>query len=396
MSTIHPVTFTSDEPNQAANEAPMEAEKTIIEVNHEIEFEPPVILEHLGEVMEAMYATLEDPDVTDFMINQHDRVFIEKFGKMQPTRFVLASTELVFQLAKILAEATGKAAALRDNFSLEGMLPEGHRITIIMPPAALHCPSISIRTFPKELVTLDHMVDGGQMTTQMAVFLKTAVAHRTNVIIAGNTSSGKTTLLNALTAHIDIKDRVVTIEDTPEIRAQRDNVVRLEINDVGEKRGPNYASARDLLRCTLRIRPDRIIMGEIRGAEAFDLLQAINTGHKGSMSTMHANTSREALARLEHMVSMANPDIPISHIRQHIAGSLNLLIQTLRDHDGHRRITHITELVGMEGDVFLTHDHFVYKRDAWGNQRHHWLYGNSRNLAVKEALEAASEVKGTR
>lgn len=387
MSSIHSL-FTGAKVSkkaiqQSAPPVPVTLPLEVINVN-------PEKISDLQSALKAVYDTLTEEDVTDLMINDHKRIYVEKNSRVHAAPFILENEALVYELAEKLAEHTGKSAVLNEYFALDGMLPEGHRITIIMPPAVIGSPSISIRRFPKEVITLDDMVKSGQMTEQMAAFLKVAVARRANILISGNTSSGKTTLLNALTVHIPEGERLVTIEDTPEIKAQQDNVVRLEINEIASKSGPNYATARDLLRATLRIRPDRIIMGEIRGAEAFDLLQAINTGHKGSMGTMHSNTPREALSRLEQMVSLADLDISTVHVRQHISASLNLLIQTHRNHQGQRRITHITELVGMEGEIFLTHDHFIYKRDAWGKPRHHWIHGNSRNLCIKEALEAAA------
>jgi pilus assembly protein CpaF len=328
------------------------------------------------------------------MINNHQHIYIEKGGKMVAAPFIIESNALIFQMAEMLAEATGKAHVLNENFALDGMLPDGNRVTIIMPPASLNCPSISIRRFTKEVVSLTRMVEQNQMTPQMAMFLKTAVKYRANILISGNTSSGKTTLLNALTEHIGSNERLVTIEDTPELKVQQDNVVRLEINELAEKKGAGISTARDLLRATLRMRPDRIIMGEIRGPEAFDLLQAINTGHKGSMATIHANTPRETLSRLEHMVGMAaGAEVAIQHIRHHIASSLNLVIQTYRNHEGVRRVTHITEIIGMEGEVFLTQDHFTYKRDVKGNLGYHWAHVNSRTPCIKDALEAAGTVK---
>ena len=349
-------------------------------------------LSDLESVLKIMETMLSKPDITDLMINGRDRIYVEQNGKMLRAPFTIASSELIVQLAEKLAQATGKGEILEHNFVLEGMLPNGSRVTIIMPPASLDSPTISIRRFPKDVFTLDKMIEAGILSPRVRAFLATAVERRANIIISGNTSSGKTTLLNALTTHIPPTDRLVTIEDTPELKVQQENVVRLEIENLSyHNDGRINASARELLKSALRIRPDRIIMGEIRGMEAFDFVQAINTGHKGSMATIHANTPRETITRLEHMVRMG-VDLPGLLIRQQLASSLDLLIQTYRNHEGVRRISHITEVVGMEGEVMVTHNHFVYQRDESGEIGYQWERANSRKDVIQQAVNAASAV----
>lgn len=360
---------------------------------HEIELNGDVRLSDIESVMKIVNQLLDRDDVTDLMINSHEGIYIEQGGKMLKAPFTLNSSDLVKQLAERLAKSTGKAHILDHNFVLDGMLPSGNRITIIMPPASLNSPTISIRRFPKELFTLGKMVERGLLTAQMEAFLKTAIERRANVLISGNTSSGKTTLMNALSVHIPPSDRLVTIEDTPEMQIQQENVVRLEIESFTfDESHRNIASARSLVKSALRIRPDRIIMGEIRGSEAFDFIQAINTGHKGSMATTHANTPRETITRMEHMVRMG-VDLPSAMIKTQIASSLDILIQMYRNHEGVRRISHITEVVGMEGEVMVTHDHFVYDRGRNGELGYQWDRTNSRNMAIQKATQAAMEVK---
>lgn len=365
---------------------------TQTQTDHEFALDSEMHLNDLESILKIMENMLSKPDVTDLMINGRDRIYLEQGGRMLKAPFTIGSNDLLLQLAAKLAHATGKADILKHTFVLEGMLPNGCRITIIMPPASLDAPSISIRRFPKEVFSLKKMEQAGILSPRVHAFLSAAVERRANIVIAGNTSSGKTTLLNALSEHIPASDRLVTIEDTPELQLQQENVVRLEIENLSYDTGTHVqASARQLLKSALRIRPDRIIMGELRGLEAFDFIQAVNTGHKGSMATIHANTPRETITRLEHMVRQG-VDLPGLLIRQQLAQSLDLLVQTYRNHEGVRRISHITEVVGMEGEVMVTHNHFVYQRNESGEMVYQWERANSRKDVIQYAVDAASKV----
>jgi pilus assembly protein CpaF len=249
---------------------------------------------------------------------------------------------------------------------VDARLPDGSRVNIIIPPLALDGASISIRKFSKKSITLDIMAAGGSISPAMATVLKIAARCRLNILISGGTGSGKTTLLNALSRMIEGTERTVTIEDAAELQLQQPHVVRLETRTANLE-GTGEITMRDLLKNALRMRPDRIIIGECRGEEALDMLQAMNTGHDGSMSTIHANTTRDALTRIENMVQMGNMGLPSRAIRQQIAGAVNLIVQVERHRDGGRRITQVTEVCGMEGDVVTLNDIFQYEITGMDN-----------------------------
>src|SRR5882762_2648324 len=243
---------------------------------------------------------------------------------------------------------------------VDARLADGSRVNIIIPPLAIDGPSISIRKFSKKTIDLDVMSRQNNVSVAMATVLKIAARCQLNILISGGTGSGKTTLLNALSQMIDTDERIVTIEDAAELQLQQPHVVRLETRPPNLE-GRGEITMRDLVKNALRMRPDRIILGEIRGPEAIDMLQAMNTGHDGSMGTLHANRPREALTRLENMVTMGIASLPPKAIRTQIAGSLQLIVQISRMRDGVRRVTHITEVMGMEGDVIITQDLFTYE-----------------------------------
>jgi pilus assembly protein CpaF len=248
---------------------------------------------------------------------------------------------------------------------VDARLLDGSRVNIIAPPLAVDGTSISIRKFSKKLVTLDLMAQNNNISQQVCEFLKVVGRCRLNVVISGGTGSGKTTLLNAISQYIDPTERVVTIEDAAELKLQQPHVVRLETrpHHIG-MRADEDVSMRDLVKNALRMRPDRIIVGEVRGPEAFDMLQAMNSGHEGSLTTIHANHPRDALSRMENMISMADLQIPMKSLRYQIASALHVVVQISRMRDGQRRITYISEIVGMEGDVITMHDLFSYKPEG--------------------------------
>lgn len=305
---------------------------------------------------------LQDDTVADIMVNGPDQVYVERRGKLELTDLKFRDHSHLANVAQRIAAAVGRRVD-ESSPMVDARLPDGSRVNIVMPPLALDGVSISIRKFSKRKLTLQALAAGGSMSPAMAKLLHVAAACRLNIIISGGTGSGKTTLLNALSHFIDPNERIVTIEDAAELQLQQPHVVRLETRPPNLE-GHNAVTQGDLVRNALRMRPDRIILGETRGAEAFDVLQAMNTGHDGSMTTLHANTPRDAIVRLESMVMMANGNLPLYSIRRQISSAVHLIVQVERMRDGVRRITSITELMGMEGDLIITQDLFRYTFDA--------------------------------
>lgn len=338
-------------------------------------------LSDLGEYTDQINALLGDDAISDIMVNGYNHIFVEKDGVMRDAGFVFRERNMVMAFAEQIIRLCGRERSVKDNTVIEGMLPDGSRVSVVLPPIAVDGPSISIRKFPKTMITLEDMVTKELVPAHIAQFLKAATTNRLNIIISGNTSSGKTTLLNALSEHIGESERVVTIEDTPELRLQHRNVVRMETNPDGD--ATVTASSRELVKCAMRMRPDRIVIGEMRGSEAFELLQAVNTGHYGSMATLHANSPRDAMTRLEHMIGMADVQLSSRAIRHQIVGAIDMVIQTRRDEKGRRRISHVTEVIGMEGDVIVAQDLFVLH--PMGDYR--WANVTSRNPRTQKVIE---------
>lgn len=306
---------------------------------------------------------LED-SVTDILINGPDRVFVERYGKLEHVPVVFPSETALLELAAAIAAQVGRVMDLKRPV-VDARLPDGSRVNIIAPPLAVDGTTISIRKFSKRPITLDVMVEQGNLSQSLADFLKLCGKCRLNIIISGGTGSGKTTLLNAISEHIDPHERIVTIEDAAELRLQQPHVVRLETRPfaVGMSRD-DEVTMRDLVKNALRMRPDRILVGEVRGPEAFDMMQAMNTGHEGSFTTVHANHPRDAVARLENMVNMANLNLPPLAIRQQIASAIHFIIQISRMRDGVRRVAFVSEVVGMEGEVISMQDLFSFKSEG--------------------------------
>lgn len=305
---------------------------------------------------------LKDPLITDIMVNGPNQIYIEKKGKLQLTNIKFRDEAQANSIAQRIVNAVGRRV---DESSpiCDARLMDGSRVNVIVPPLSLKGTSISIRKFSEKKITLDVMVGQNNISENLAKVLKIAGACRLNTIISGGTGSGKTTLLNAISQMIDHGERIVTIEDAAELQLQQPHVVTLETRPANLE-GKGEVTMRDLVKNALRMRPERIILGEVRGAEAIDLLQAMNTGHDGSMGTCHANSPREALTRLENMVCMAGFDLPPRAIKNMLAGSINLIIQINRMRDGMRRVTHVTEVVGMEGEVIITQDLFKFEYEG--------------------------------
>jgi pilus assembly protein CpaF len=310
---------------------------------------------------------LGDDDVTDVLVNGPFDVFVERRGKLEKTTARFRDAQHLVGVAQRIAGAVGRRI---DEASpmVDARLADGSRVNIVLPPLVLNGGTISIRKFPKRAMTLDAMVRQQNLSDEVAHLLEVAARSRLNIIISGGTGSGKTTLLNAVSQYIDRDERIITIEDAVELRLQQPHIVQMETRPPNIE-GAGHIPQRELVRNALRMRPDRIIVGEVRGPEAFDMLQAMNTGHDGSMSTVHANSPRDALYRIENMVMMANLSLPLKAIRMQVASALNLVVHIERMRDGIRRVQNIAEIAGMEGEVITMRDLFTFhyvgeKRDG--------------------------------
>ncbi len=302
---------------------------------------------------------LGDPDINDIMVNGPDQTYVERKGKLEIAPIQFRDEEHLFQIAQRIVSKVGRRVDQTSPLA-DARLADGSRVNVIVPPLSLRGTAISIRKFSAKPITLDMMAGFGSMSPKMATALKIAGASRFNIVISGGTGSGKTTMLNALSKMIDPGERVLTIEDAAELRLQQPHWLPLETRPANLE-GQGEISIRDLVKNALRMRPDRIILGEIRGAECFDMLSAMNTGHDGSMCTLHSNSPREALARMENMVMMSDIKVPKEAISRQIADSVDLIIQVKRLRDGSRRVTNITEVVGMEGPVIVTQELFKFE-----------------------------------
>jgi len=340
---------------------------------------------------------LDDDDVTEIMVNNPSTIYIEKFGKLYPTnkRFLDEA-----HLMRIIDKIVSKIGRRVDESApyVDARLPDGSRVNVIIHPLAINGPMLTIRKFARDPFTIDDLVELGTCTRQVADFLQACVKGRLNVIASGGTGTGKTTTLNVLSSFIPDDERIITIEDAAELQLGQKHVLRLEsrppnIEDKGE------ITIRDLVRNALRMRPDRIVVGEVRGGEALDMLQAMNTGHDGSLSTVHANSTRDVLSRLETMVLMAGMDLPIKAIREQVASAVDLIVHLNRLKDGTRRFIKITEVQGMEGEVITLQDLFVFDFsagfDKGGNFKGHIkptgliprFYSKLRDIGIELPLE---------
>ncbi len=305
---------------------------------------------------------LEDDSITDIMVNGPNRVFVERGGKVALSSVRFRDTMHVINISQRIASGIGRRID-ESSPMVDARLKDGSRVNIVFPPLALDGPYISIRKFARRQIDFAKLVSFGSLSQQVARVLEVAGRCRLNVIISGGTGSGKTTLLNAMSRLIDPGERVVTIEDAAELQLQQPHVVRMETRP-SSLEGRGEVTQRDLLRNALRMRPDRIIVGEVRGPEAFDMLQAMNTGHDGSMSTIHANTTRDAVTRIENMVQMGNMGLPSRSIRTQIVGAVDMIVQVERHRDGKRRITQVTDVCGLEADTVILNDIFAFQMEG--------------------------------
>ncbi|WP_122036702.1 CpaF family protein [Aliivibrio sp. EL58] len=302
---------------------------------------------------------MDDETITDIMINGHENVFIERNGLVEKVKVNFIDEQQLTDIAKRIASRVGRRVD-ESSPTCDARLEDGSRVNIVIPPIAIDGTSISIRKFKKQSIVFSDLVEFGAMSKEMAQLLMVASRCRLNILISGGTGSGKTTMLNALSQFISEGERIVTIEDAAELRLQQPHVVRLETRTAGIE-GTGVISQRDLVINSLRMRPDRIIVGECRGGEAFEMLQAMNTGHDGSMSTLHANSPRDALARVEAMVMMATNNLPLEAVRRTIVSAVDIVIQISRLHDGTRKVMSIAEVVGLEGNNVVLEEIFFFK-----------------------------------
>ena len=307
---------------------------------------------------------LDDSDVSEVMVNGPKKVFVEKKGKLIKTGITFDNDEHVMRVIERIVLPLGRRIDA-DSPTVDARLPDGSRVNAVIGPVAIDGPSITIRKFRKEKLTVEDLIKFGSLTEGMAEFLRACVVSRMNMVISGGTGSGKTTLLNVLSGYIPEDERIVTIEDAAELQLQQDHVVRMETKNPSVD-GAGEVTIRDLVRNSLRMRPDRILVGECRGGEALDMLQAMNTGHDGSLTTVHANSPRDAVSRLEVLVMMAGMDLPLRVIRQQIATAVDVIVQQTRMKDGTRKVTNITEVAGMEGDTVVLTDIFKFEQTGIG------------------------------
>ena len=303
---------------------------------------------------------LRDDTVTEVMVNAHDRIFVERDGRLERTDAGFVDDAHVMRIIDKIVSQVGRRID-ESSPMVDARLPDGSRVNAIIPPLALKGPTLTIRKFARDPYTIDDLINFGSLNPQAAQFLSACVKGKLNVLISGGTGTGKTTMLNALSSFVPGDERIVTIEDAAELQLQQEHVITLESRPPNIE-GQGEVRIRELVRNSLRMRPDRIIVGEVRGAETLDMLQAMNTGHEGSLTTIHANTPRDALARLETLVMTAGVELPHRAIREQIASAFDLLVQITRLVDGSRRVTHITEVLRMESDVITLQDLFIAKQ----------------------------------
>jgi pilus assembly protein CpaF len=335
-----------------------EAEKTPLSLYERENLVVDVLNELFG--LGPLEELLVDPDISDILVNRHDQIYVERHGLLEPVDAVFKDDRHLMRIIERIVSSVGRRID-ESSPMVDARLQDGSRVNAIIPPLALDGPVLSIRRFRTDRLGAMDLVNTLSLTEPMLAFLKATVACRLNVIISGGTGAGKTTLLNVLSSFISDKERVVTIEDAAELTLKQRHVVRLETRPANIE-GRGAIKQRQLVINSLRMRPDRIVVGEVRGDEAVDMLQAMNTGHDGSLTTIHANTPRDALYRLDTMVAMANLNLPDRAIRHQIASAVNLIVQVSRMSDGSRRVTQISEITGMEGDVITMQDIFIFER----------------------------------
>lgn len=309
---------------------------------------------------------IDDPTVTEIMVNGPSQVYVERNGRLEITQIKFRDDEHVLQIIEKIVSPLGRR--IDESMPMvDARLPDGSRVNAVIPPVSLNGPALTIRKFSKDPFKISDLIRFGTLTPEMARFLEACVRAKINIVVSGGTGSGKTTFLNCLSAYIPKEERIITIEDAAELQLPQPHVLTLETRPANIE-GKGEITMRDLVKNSLRMRPNRIVVGEVRGGEALDMLQAMNTGHDGSLTTGHANSPRDMLSRLETMVLMAGMELPIRAIREQIVSAIDLIVQTSRFKDGTRKVTHITEVQGLEGDTPVLQDIFLYNSEGFDNQ----------------------------
>jgi pilus assembly protein CpaF len=321
-----------------------------------------VEIEHETFGLGPLEPLMQDPTISDILVNGSKEVYVERHGKLEPTRVIFRDDAHLLQVIDRIVSAVGRRVD-ESSPMVDARLPDGSRVNAIIPPLALDGPVLSIRRFAKDPFHMADLIEFGTLTPALAEILRATVQARLNILVSGGTGAGKTTMLNVLSNAIPNTERIVTIEDSAELQLQQEHVVRLETRPANIE-GQGAISQRELVRNALRMRPDRIVVGEARGAEVLDMLQAMNTGHDGSLSTVHANSTRDALSRIETMVLMSGLSLPVRAMRDYIASALDLVIHVSRLSDGTRKVVRVTEIVGMEEDVVTTQDIFTFDQQG--------------------------------
>ncbi|MCR9910228.1 CpaF family protein [Vibrio campbellii] len=355
----------SDLERQLSNAVDMLVSRDQLSVSSLARSEYVVSMIHELVGLGPLQVLMDDDTITDIMINGHQQVYVERFGLVQQADVHFLDEKQLADIAKRIASRVGRRVD-ESSPTCDARLEDGSRVNIVLPPIAIDGTAISIRKFRQKSIGFADLIEFGALSREMAKLLQLAARCRLNILVAGGTGSGKTTLLNALSQYISQGERVVTIEDTAELRLLQPHVVRMETRTAGIE-GTGEVNSRDLMINSLRMRPDRIIVGECRGAEAFEMLQAMNTGHDGSMSTLHANSPRDALARVESMVMMATNNLPLEAIRRSLVSAVDLIVQVNRLHDGSRKVMSITEVLGMEGENVVLEELFSFQSNPYNN-----------------------------
>lgn len=335
---------------------------------------------------------LQDPTVSEVMVNRPNQIYIERQGILYLSDKSFRDESHIMRIIDRIISPLGRRVD-ESCPMIDGRLPDGSRVHIVIPPVAIDSPTITVRKFSKEPFTVEDLISFGTFSAEMAEFLKACVIAKLNTVVSGGTGTGKTTFLNVLSSFIPNTERVVTIEDPAELQLRQPHVVRLETRPPNIE-GKGEIVQRELVRNTLRMRPDRIIVGEVRSGEAFDMLQAMNTGHEGSLTTVHANSPRDALARIENMVLMASVDLPVKAIRDQMASAFQLIIHLNRLQDGSRKVTHITEVVGMEGQIITLQDVFEFQQQGVDASGH--IIGRMRATGLRPTFTERFERMGIR
>jgi len=333
---------------------------------------------------------LDDDEISEVMVNRHNLVYVERNGKLIKTNVTFESDAHVLRIIERIVLPLGRRIDV-DNPTVDARLPDGSRVNAVIPPVTIDGPTITIRKFGKNKLSMDELIDYKSATKTMAEFLRACVISKMNIIISGGTGSGKTTLLNVLSSYIPADERIVTIEDAAELRLHQEHIVRMETKPPNLD-GNGGVTIRDMVKNSLRMRPDRIVVGECRSGEALDMLQAMNTGHDGSLTTIHANSPRDALARLETLTLMAGMDLPVRVIREQVASAIDLIVQQTRLGDGTRKITAVTEVAGMEGDTIVLTD--IFKFDQTGVSKDGKVIGEHRPTGIRPLFTPRLEAAG--